>query len=287
MPPPMVPLLGAAAPAAAAGISAGAGSIISSGLSMLGGLFGSRNKGPTQAEINAREDSRYQRASKDAKLAGLHPLFALGAGGAGSPQFIAGQSETGSTLGDVLKGASRGVTNYQRATKSALDPLSTRLRQLQIQNAEIDVAKNRISLVDMQKATSDDALTTSESYYAGQDREFSYPHDKPGKPPGQYDPPRIVGEHRERTLILPNGREIIVGAHSSAEDFQKWFGEWVGDTMGMWAYWEALKRSNKKPLQDMADEFLKAQMRKAASQSGRARRAKQGKPFEFVPLRER
>ena len=294
MPPPLVPLIGKAA--ASGGLSAGMGSIISSGMSLLGGLFGSSKQRQDTARqrenLEAREDSRFQRASKDAKLAGLHPLFALGASGAGSPQFIAGQSETGSSLGDVLKSAGRGLTNYQRATKSA-DPLSTRLRQLQIQNAEIDVAKNRISLVNMQKEGSDTALATSEAYYAGQDREYQYPHDIP-KPPSsyvargsQFATPRVVGEHRERKLILPNGREIIVGAHSSAEDFQRWFGEWVGDAVGMWSYWNALKRSNKRPLQKMADEFLRAQMRKAASQPGRQRRAEQGKPFKFIPLRDR
>ncbi len=153
---------------AAAGLSAGAGSIISSGLSMLGGLFGSRKDSRNQARLEEREDSRFQRASKDAKLAGLHPLFALGAAGAGSPQFLTGQSETGSAAGDVLKGAARGISKYSKTT----DPLSAQLNQIGLKLAESNLRK---SLIDEQLLASELRRETQNSGVIGADREFRLP----------------------------------------------------------------------------------------------------------------
>ncbi len=135
MPPPMVPLIGKVAGPA---LSAGAASIIGTGMNFLSGIFGSRSDRRNQARLEEREDTRFQRASADAKAAGLHPLFALGAAGAGSPQFIAGQSETGSALGDALKTGARGLSDYRRATVPT-DPLTQRLRLAQVHLVESQV----------------------------------------------------------------------------------------------------------------------------------------------------
>lgn len=139
---------------AAAGITAGAG--------LLGGLFDrSSNKRASAAEIarlEAREDSRFQRATVDAKAAGLHPLFALGAAGAGSPSFMAGQSQTGSALGDAVRGVGRVASAQQRSKIPSMTPLQARMAQLQVDNAEVILAGNKLDLVEKQKNLSDNAL---------------------------------------------------------------------------------------------------------------------------------
>lgn len=137
---------------AAAGIAAGAG--------ILGGIFDRSAGRKAQAHQDAREDSRFQRASVDAKAAGLHPLFALGASGAGSPQFIAGQSQSGSALGDAVRGVGRVGSAYQRSKIPSLSPLQQRLAELQVENAEVVLAGNKLDLVERQANLSSNQQVT-------------------------------------------------------------------------------------------------------------------------------
>lgn len=133
--------------------------LVGAGASFLGGIFDRSANRKSQAEAYARDDTKYQRAVKDAKAAGLHPLFALGAGGAGSPSFMAGQSETGSALGDAV----RGVGSVGRAhfkSKIPQNPLVQRLAELQIANAEINLASNRLDLTEKQRVLSGNAQVT-------------------------------------------------------------------------------------------------------------------------------
>ncbi len=158
-----MPNAGFAAPYVAPAISAGMGSVISTGMSMLGGLFSKKSK-------PQYDDKYFQRSVKDAKLAGLHPLFALGGSSGAGSGFIAGQSETGSKLGDALKTAGRGVQDYTRATQT--NPLAQELAKLQIQNATINVRKN---LIDEQLMASELTRVTQGSYSTGRDKDFVLP----------------------------------------------------------------------------------------------------------------
>jgi len=85
--------------------------VIAAGASIAGGLMSknaqqSRNfQGQLRLEHYAREDTRYQRAVADAKKAGLHPLFALGAGGVAGPSGFV--SSGGGERGAVGRGVSR------------------------------------------------------------------------------------------------------------------------------------------------------------------------------------
>ncbi len=136
---------------AAAGVTAGA--------SVLGGIFDRSSGRKAQAHQDQREDTRYQRAVADAKAAGLHPLFALGAAGAGSPQFIAGQSQSGSALGDAVRGAGRvGAAHYK--SKITANPLAQRLAELQVQNAEVTLANNKLDLSERQAILSGNQIVT-------------------------------------------------------------------------------------------------------------------------------
>ncbi len=216
-------IVGDVASGAAAGtaISPGVGTIIGAGLGMLGGLFGRKADKRNQAAQNAREDSRFQRASKDAKAAGLHPLFALGAAGAGSPQFIAGQSETGSSMGDALKTASRAVPAYAKATKT--NPLAAKLASLQIQNAEINIRK---SLIDEQMMASELRRTFQQSTSEGFDKEFPTVEEQMHTPSKQDIVEHPV--HQKISLTMPGGSRIIIGESATAEEIEDIFGDLAG-----------------------------------------------------------
>ncbi len=221
MPGPGIPIAAAAAPAAGAGISAGMGSIISTGMSMLGGLFGSKKSQPQY------DDKYFQRSVKDAKLAGLHPLFALGGAGAPGPTFMAGQSETGSKLGDALKTASRGVTDYSRAT--AQNPLTTKLAELQISNMEINVRKN---LIDEQLMASELRRTTQDAGATGADREFipdvkEQMHTKVKQDVVKHP------EHQKISIVVPGGKRLIIGPSATAEEIEDIFGDVAGSVYGV------------------------------------------------------
>lgn len=161
-------IVGDVASGAAAGtaISPGLGTIIGAGLGIAGSIFGRKSK----PAAPVYDDKYFQRSVKDAKAAGLHPLFALGGGGAPSSGFIAGQSQSGSRLGDALKTASRAVPEYARVT--AQNPLQAKLANLQIQDAEINIRK---SLIDEQMMLSELSRTVQASYSTGQDSSFYLP----------------------------------------------------------------------------------------------------------------
>lgn len=141
--------------------------VAAAGITGLAGLIGGaadRSAGRRQtAEDRAyqakREDSRFQRASTDAKAAGLHPLFALGAAGAGSPQFIAGQAETGSALGDAVRGVGRVAAAHQKS-KITANPLAQRLAELQIENAEVTLEHSKLDLTQRQNILSGNQVIT-------------------------------------------------------------------------------------------------------------------------------
>lgn len=78
------------------------GSLISAGANLLGGAIGGGGDGFDVSENLAYTRKKYKAAVQGAKAAGLHPLFALGAGGAGSPvTTIPGQSNTGSHIAEA------------------------------------------------------------------------------------------------------------------------------------------------------------------------------------------
>lgn len=246
MPPPLVPLLGKAVLPA---MTAGMGSIISSGLNMLGGILGkSKPRGPSYQQQWDRDDSRIQRTAADAKAAGLHPLFALGASGATTPSFIAGQAETGSNLGDVLKSASQGVKDYSRAT--ATNPLATKLMTLQVQNAEINVRKN---LIDEQLMSSQLSRETQAAGSTGRDIEFPMnpevrdlrrtPIPKNAKIP-------IAADNTPIKIRMPGGQHLIVDKSLDAQEMEDLFGDPVSWGYGVWKLAKSVQKTmdeGKKP----------------------------------------
>ncbi len=113
------------APVAAAAAPSLMPSLIAAGGSLLGGLLGSssskkqakKDRAMAQAQFDAQMDETIQRRVKDARSAGLHPLFALGASPGASPTaHISGQSDSGSFMAEGLGTAARSIAK-------GMDPL--------------------------------------------------------------------------------------------------------------------------------------------------------------------
>ncbi len=216
-----------AAPAVASGISAGTASLISTGVNLASKIFG--GSGASSRRLaRRREDSVFQRATADAKLAGLHPLFALGAGGVAGPSTMIGQTSTGSKTGDVLQTAAQGVRDY---ANTRTDPLSAKLATLQIQNAEINVRKN---LIDEQLMSSQLARETQAANATGHDREFIPQLKLMDEQAGEIkEKPTIHRPSQVVRVKLPFGAHIDIDDTINAEDMELAFGEIGGEITGI------------------------------------------------------
>lgn len=71
----------------------------------------------SQQQFREQMDTSVQRRVADAKKAGIHPLFAMGASVGASPTFQSGQAPTGSGMGDAIAGLaeSLGMVDLNRA----------------------------------------------------------------------------------------------------------------------------------------------------------------------------
>ena len=102
-------------------------------LDLAGGIFGSsrakkeasRNRQMAQAQFDAQMDETIQRRVADAKAAGVHPLFALGASAGASPTLSAGGP---SGEGEIV---SRSIANMGR-----------RIAEAQVAKLEADTSKS-------------------------------------------------------------------------------------------------------------------------------------------------
>lgn len=119
------------------------GNIISAVGGIAGGLLGQRSQ-QDDAKHAAQDAVRFAKNSirwrvDDAKRAGIHPLYALGAAGASAPQFIPGQSPLGSSIRDAAAQIGHDVN------------------QAPIQKAQTDLLKAQTRVADAQA----DALSKS------------------------------------------------------------------------------------------------------------------------------
>lgn len=193
------------------------GALISGGSSILGGLFGSssakrrleeerRMFNQTFAEQKNQFDNALQIRSRDAKLAGLHPMAALGLTPGGT---IAGQSTTGSSRGDSLK---KSLVDAGKTVGTAL-----------MQKAAIKQA-TATDFALQQKYESETALNTQKSLIQP-DRTASevkvFPGGKSAPNLIEYKPDSVISHKKKfpaetagthpslREYTLPNGQKFL------------------------------------------------------------------------------
>lgn len=158
-----------------------AGAGISAGANLLGGVLGSSaNKKAIKEQrrmFNAQMDQSIQRRVADAKKAGVHPLFALGASVGASPTSTIAGSAMGEGLAAAGDAVGQGISNYglSKQQKAAFD--------LQVRTVEAQVN------ADNAQAAYYDALaakTRQDLNATGKDSFFkTYP--APGAVPGMAD----------------------------------------------------------------------------------------------------
>lgn len=151
-------------------------------------------------------------------------MFALGASGPGSPQFIAGQAQTGSALGDAVRGIGRVGSAQVRSKIPTLNPLQQRLAQLQIENAEVNLASDKLDLTEKQRNLSDNQLVT-QSAASSQEIPRLDEQQRNIVTPGV--PVKREG-YQEISLMIPGGKRIIIGRSATAEDIEDIFGDLAG-----------------------------------------------------------
>lgn len=161
-----------------------------------------------QAQFDAQMDQSVQRRVADAKKAGVHPLFALGASVGSSPTLSAGQpprAPTGSAMGRALEGMARslGVIEQNRASarrdeaEAALLASQTKRLEQEMSARGRDSPSVRTYPYGTQPAAEDFKLGPAE-YYMPQVPLSQRPGVRAGTEPGTID------------VILPDRRKINI-----------------------------------------------------------------------------
>lgn len=198
--------------------------------------------------------SALQRKVTDAKRAGLHPLFALGAQAPGSVPFIPGQAPSGSHLGEGIRDAAteigRGVSRGQRASREAARVRAEGRRADRVADAQVRGIEARAAADEAQALATLSTLRRAEQEAnARQDIAKTYPLS--GSKSGSLEPPTplpAVGERPQPTLLsLPGGKKgWLTGPQADAEKFQEKYGEladWVFGPAMLWKdFWKNIEK---------------------------------------------
>lgn len=125
------------------------GALVSGGASILGGVLGRRSQeSQSQAMIDAQREFAQQGIRwkvADAKAAGIHPLYALGANthsfapfSVGADPLAAGIAGMGQSIGDLIRG-------------TTADEQQERLNELRIEGEELNNMQKQVELEQMRK----------------------------------------------------------------------------------------------------------------------------------------
>lgn len=136
--------------------------VIAAGATIAGSLISSKSGGSAgwskqvYADQKVREDSMYQRRVADAKLAGLHPLFALGTSANYTPTSVSG-GRTGSYAGEGIARAGAQIAEGMRESKrqgrqTKLDAASQQIHDLRIQKMGREIALDDAELASRASA---------------------------------------------------------------------------------------------------------------------------------------
>ncbi|AZL83001.1 DNA pilot protein [Apis mellifera associated microvirus 42] len=143
------------------------GALISAGSSILGGILGNKaakSAATQQAKLQKQfAQNGIQWKVEDAKKAGVHPLYALGANTiAYSPQSV------GDSLGPAIASAGQDIGRAIDSGRTTGERLTARLGALQIQRAELENAKLASEIRLMQQPGTAPAPVTENAIIDGQ-----------------------------------------------------------------------------------------------------------------------
>lgn len=143
------------------------GALISAGSSLLGGLLGNKSA-EKAADKQARLQEKFAKTGiqwkvEDAKKAGVHPLYALGANTiAYSPQSV------GDSLGPAIAQAGQDIGRAVDTGRSSGERLQARLGALQVQRAELENQKLASEIALMHQPGTPPAPVTEKTIIDGQ-----------------------------------------------------------------------------------------------------------------------
>ncbi len=133
--------------------------VIAAGASIAGGIMSknAQRSKDFEGQLRLRDDTRFQRAVTDAKAAGLHPLFALGAGGLPGPSGTygggAGRGAAGRGVAKAGEHIAAGLRREKAAVRSgALDALQREEWELRKKGYEIQNERDFIKLTQERSA---------------------------------------------------------------------------------------------------------------------------------------
>lgn len=144
------------------------GSVISGISSLVGGLFG-RDANKKAAEQNAALQREFaqngiQWKVEDAKKAGIHPLYALGANTtAASPSYV-GDTSFGTGIANAGQDIGRAIDST-RSSSARLDAYMKTMRDLQVQNAALQNEQLAIQNAKLRQVGSAPPMPTSGDRY--------------------------------------------------------------------------------------------------------------------------
>lgn len=229
------------------------GDIISAGGRLIGGFLDrdTANKNRDQEMRIAQQNMQLQRdfaqqgirwKVDDAKAAGIHPLYALGANTTSfSPVSISGGSSSNwsDTLGNMGQDISRAV-NSTRTQGERTDAFTQTSQRLQLEGLQLDNDIKRASIASAVKRLSQS--------------------DQRNPPMPDIGPVPKADKFEDRPrLALGNGEISTDGEHANAEDFEKRYGDIAQELAGaanMWADYQKNYRDSMSPIDRRIREFV-------------------------------
>ncbi len=136
-----------------------AGSLISKGG---GSNIGRQHDVAMQDRQWAQDELFIQNRVRDAKAAGIHPLFALGASGGGGGYQVTGQSDSGSFLGEGIARAGQQIAQGMRKEKAGVRQAGQDEANLTMAAAQIRNLNSRSAINEIEALAASSALKNAE-----------------------------------------------------------------------------------------------------------------------------
>lgn len=226
---------------------------IGAGSSILGGIMGSKSKKKQQAQAQAFEAQRIRMMANDAKLAGIHPLAALGvASSYQNPAMMVSSGGMANGLAQAGRSIADGITDYGNVKRET----AARLSQQQVTQRTLD-REDRLADASILKMTAEskEAIARANLAIATQNQIRTDAAAQLRNPPGGYsgtggqyrgstDPDEVIKRSGESFAIReadqrherpvgspPLARAVVRSPH--ALDTQSWqsaygeLGEWI------------------------------------------------------------